>query len=256
MKRPFETWDRFGIRHLILWTGAVAISIGFVKFFVVFEQAMLGGSNLADGVVYGFRYQNPIRPTELLYALAIGTLFGIGTPAAMARSTSIPFWKHPGRVLLALFVATASITLGFTFLGFSLFSGYQERSQILMQLGASSTYLVFALYALFRSRIGVLWRLSLLAWILVIILKICLHTMELAVPASSTTTLTRFVLILLGSQFLCAALILISGVVEILLRRVNDWRVWLATFFLPLYLFAMHYALIEVVYQAYRLNNL
>lgn len=255
---PFASWSRFEVRHLILWTTLVACMIGGVRVWRFLEGAGFAPKSLTSLAGTG-EWNEPFRQNEILVAFALGTLLGLGLPATLSPSPGIPFWSHPARVVFGLALAVVTTIFATSLASPFLFPGMVEQGGMILQLGAASTYLVFSIYVLLRSRVGLLWRLALFLWVLMVCLEIASLIIQFGYPMAQVSDPAVVISSTLGMMLVLIGTLMIAGIIELLAGKHKDWRVVSVTLMLPLCLLCFHFPLFDVLYQAYlydtRLRN-
>lgn len=257
-RRPFLTWDRFGLRHFLLWMTSVALMNALWRILTQFEHSLAGGGPLGAALLNLFQLAavDRLDAQQAIVASGFGSLLGLGLPAVLARYPEATFWHHPGRVIPALFLTlngTAWIASAF---GVLFYQGWFEGSQLLMQMGAASTNLVFALYALMRSRLGILWRLALVLVVFMVCFEIIFSASELLNRMNSRIRITDWMMAYLALQGLLGFVLMVSGCMEWMVGKRSDWRTWIAALGVPVTLLCLQAPWIWELYRAYRLNNL
>ena len=157
-------WDQFGTRHMMLWITSVAGVLGLLRWLKAAAYASLTQQSIWEA----FRTIS-LQEGDFGDAIAIGTIFGVGFPAAFAATRHSEFWKHPARVFFALFIGISLLMLGAETMQAGLLGPALKVQPEVLGLGIHSTLFVWLIYILFRSKIGFVWRVTLVAVLLTVL---------------------------------------------------------------------------------------
>ena len=240
----WKGWDRFNVRHLLLWMAAIAFAIGAFRGFKAMRNTFQSESPfLAAWFNASLDFQ------DYMTAITAGSILGLGIPAVMTGPGNSKFSEHPARVLFALCISLTILIL------------VQHASGIdplLGMLGVSVTGFIWSFYALIRPKIGWAWRVA----ILMVCLS-CAWDFFYAFQLISSTTpkflsLRQYasyaiVSILLGAGF--SLMILIAGSLEIVFGKFKDWRTWTATIVIPVCALLFALPLLYEMVRGYRLEH-
>ena len=257
-RTPFLTsilngWDRFSVRHLLLWMAGIAFSIGAFRFFKAMRLALPLPSSLVESW-----FLVSLDVQDYVNAIAIGSILGVGVPAVLTGPANAKFSEHPARVLFALFIALSILKLAEHFAGVD---------SMLGMLGTSTTGFVWSLYALVRSKIGWAWR-----WAILLVCLSCVWDFYLGCQIASMTTKLRggliskflytqysfieeyaVVAILLGVGFVLS--IGLAGLLELTLGRFKDWRTWTVMVIIPISVLLNAAPLLYQIIRSYQLQQ-
>jgi len=254
----WKGWDRFNVRHLLLWMAAIAFAIGAFRGFKAIHSTIESQSPfLAAWFSASLDFQ------DYMTAITAGSILGLGIPAVMTGPANSKFSEHPARILFALCISLIILIL------------VQQASgvtPILGMLGVSATGFVWSFYALIRPKIGWAWRVTILmvclscAWDFFYACQLTPSTTPKFLsrgPFASYTVyvsysfegmwLNSIVSILLGAGF--AIMVLISGGLEIVFGKFKDWRTWTATIVIPVCALLFALPLLYEMVRGYRLEH-
>ncbi len=251
-------WDRFNVRHLLLWMVAIALAIGATRGLKAVNYAT---HSLSSFLSAWFSVSLDLH--DYMTSISAGSILGLGIPAVMTGPVKTKFSEHPARVLFALCISFVLLNLA------------QRASNIdplLGMLGTAATGFIWSFYALIRPRIGWAWRAA--------ILLVCLSCVWdffygcQLVPFTSQKFLSRgafasypiyvpytiesigqhaSVSILLGAGL--AFMVTVAGSIEIAFGRFKDWRTWTASIVIPICLMVSAIPLVVELVRGFLLEQ-
>lgn len=163
--QPAKEVERFGIRHMMIWMLAIALTSSLYRFFQGLEQLFLQRGTLEQTglrdwieawIHVGLTAENARK------SLAGGSVIGLGFLVLRGRSSGTDFWREPARVIFALTVALTSLEV----IKYACLFGWVDRRSLASQsvepisMGVASTAFVWTLYTALRCRFGWIWRLA------------------------------------------------------------------------------------------------
>ena len=258
-KAILNGWDRFNVRHLLLWMVAIAISIGINRGIKASQNQ--GIPSLTSFLTAWFSARFDFQ--DYVTSISAGSILGLGIPAVMTGPAKTNFSEHPARVLLALCIS-------FVILNFA--QQVSGVDPLLGMLGVSATGLVWSLYALVRPKIGWAWRIAIFLVCLSCISDFCFGCQ--LIPLASPRFLSQgafasyqiyvpatigaignheLISILLGAGF--AIMVPVAGILEIAFGRFKDWRTWTVTMLIPICLMLLATPIAVEIVRGYLLEQ-
>jgi hypothetical protein len=247
-------WDRFNVRHLLLWMAGIAFSIGAFRCFKAMRLAVPVPSSFFESW-----FLVSLDFDDYVNAIAVGSILGVGIPAVLTGPPNSKFSEHPARVVFALFIALATLKLAEHFTGVD---------SLLGMAGIAATGFVWSLYALVRPKIRWAWRWALLlvcfacAWDFYFVCQIVLMTSQLTTGGLSP--MVRYTPFSIVEQYALVATLLgagiiisigLAGILEIARGRFKDWRTWTVMFIIPISVLLNATPLLYQILRSYQLQQ-
>ncbi len=260
-----DAWNRFGLRHFLSWMTGIAVAHGTSRM----TEAMRMAYDRTGVVDWNYPYAAFVawldfRPTtdQFLDAILLGSILGLGLPAVLSKPKETEFWKHPARVVFALCLAFIAIRWSVELLSTGLFGPRLRAHAQVAWLGGLATGLTWSIYALVRSRVGILWRFGLAAIVIGTIGEFYfngIEAMALQQSVVSTKTIMNNEKLHIVSSLTCAAVttlfFLLACVVELTRGKCRDWRVWSLTAMIPFLLIVGTWRTVYELLRAYQYGN-
>ena len=102
----WKGWDRFNVRHLLLWMAAIAFAIGGFRGFKAMHSTI---DSQWPFLAAWFRASLDFQ--DYMTAITAGSILGLGIPAVMTGPANSKFSEHPARVLFALCISLIVLIL-------------------------------------------------------------------------------------------------------------------------------------------------
>lgn len=273
-------WDRFSIRHLLLWMIGIAFATGYFR---VLEATRITMNRMHQSSEGGFLFDflsswlvGSLAYQDTTLAIAAGSIVGLGIPAILTGPAHSRFFEHPARVLFAVCMALVALSVVQDLIALGIDGPFSHLNPVTCSMVAAAFGLAWSLYALIQSRVGWVWRVA--------VLLICLsyasnfffdgHLASVFLSSSTLNAGRRYasydfdfytpysienfkacgvVEMLLGCG--TAFSILVAGVIEIAVGRFRDWRTWSATLVIPMCITLIASPWIYEMYRSYQMSG-
>ena len=258
-------WNRFGVRHFLVWMIGIGAMGGILRAIEALRFAYDQTGSLDADYLRRFLQAWPIvrlNVDDLAGMFVYGSILGLGIPAALTKPPNTEFWRHPGRVHFALACAMTSLAIGVQLLGTGLFGSILRSEENLSLLGGFGTAFVWSFYTMIRSRTRLVWRLALFLITLSIATEFCLTAYQgvmlrqTTLPSTSIIKLEQtHVLASIGAGVLIVLALIAAGIIELMIGRYRDWRVWSMTFLMPVAYLVASSSLYYELCRAYKFGS-
>ncbi len=271
-------WDRFSLRHLLLWMIGIALATGYFRGLGAMRLAMTDRVQRSQG---GFLFDffsawliGTLDVHDMTLAIAAGSILGLGTPAILTGPANSRFFEHPARILFSVCIVLVATAIAYDLIWLVGDSSFLHPDPVTSSMVAAAVGFAWSLYALIRSRVGWAWRVAVLLICISYASSFCLDGQLASVflPTSSLgagRTYASYVFYtpysienfrvsgvvetLLGCGIAFA--ILVAGIIEIAVGRFKDWRTWTATLVIPICIVLIATPWIYEMVRSYRLDQ-
>ncbi len=272
-------WDRFSLRHLLLWMIGIALATGYFRGLGAIRMAMMDTYSRSEGSFLSDFFSawlvGTLEYQDTALAIAAGSILGLGMPAILTGPANSKFFEHPARILFSVCIALVGTAIASDLIWLGGDGTFLYLDPVTCSMVAAGVGFVWSLYALLRSRVGWAWRVAVLLICLSYASQFCLDGQLASVflPTSSLGAGRRYASYdfytpysvenfrvsgvaetLLGCGIAFA--ILVAGILEIAVGRFKDWRTWTASLVIPICIVLIATPWIYEMVRSYRLDPL
>ena len=272
-------WDRFSLRHLLLWMIGIALATGYFRGLGAVRLAMADTVQRSQGVFLFDFFSAWLIGTldvhDLTLAIAAGSILGLGTPAILTGPANSSFFEHPARILFSVCLALIGTAIASDLIWLVGDCSFFRPDPVTCSMVAAAIGFAWSLYALLKSRVGWAWRVAVLLICISYASSFCLDGQLASVflPTSSLNAGRRYASYVFYTPYSVenfkvsgvaetllgcgiAFAVLVAGIIEITVGRFKDWRTWTATLVIPICIVLIATPWIYEMVRSYRLDQM
>lgn len=266
----FKGWERFGVRHILLWMLGIAFATLVFRSINALGIAITESGESQTWTIFTFmaalRSQR-LDLVDLTHSIAAGSILGLGLPTIFSGPANSKFLEHPARVLFALFTSFVMVEMLQKLLVVGAFGQGFQPDHYVSLLGGLSCSFIWTTYAVFRSRVSWRWRMVLVLICVSVAFEFAITLQVFRLTGGSSSNSTRWLSnSVYNNVFWQSALVMVvegvvllalmcSGIIELAFGRFKDWRTWAVSFVIPASTLTANAPMIYEMYRAYLMEQ-